>query len=53
MDLLLLRICTLKWFRIMKLLKMTKDVLAGLVLDYKERFDSNLSTIRHPVQVSR
>ena len=27
------------------LMKMKKDVLAGMVLDYKERFDSTLSTI--------
>ena len=25
--------------------KMNKDVLAGMVLDYKERFDSSLSAI--------
>ena len=25
--------------------KMNKDVLAGMVLDYKERFDSSLSSI--------
>ena len=27
------------------LMKMNKDVLVGMVLDYKERFDSNLSAI--------
>ena len=27
------------------LMKMTKDVLAGMVLDYNERFDSTLSAI--------
>ena len=27
------------------LMKMNKDVLAGMVLDYKERFDSTLSAI--------
>ena len=27
------------------LMKMNKDVLAGMVLDYKERFDSTFSTI--------
>ena len=26
-------------------IKMNKDVLAGMVLDYKERFDSSLSAI--------
>ena len=26
-------------------IKMNKDVLAGMVLDYKERFDSSLSSI--------
>ena len=28
-----------------RLMKMNKDVLAGMVLDYKERFDSTLSAI--------
>ena len=28
-----------------RLMKMNKDVLAGTVLDYKERFDSTLSAI--------
>ena len=27
------------------LMKMNKDILAGMVLDYKERFDSTLSAI--------
>ena len=28
-------------------MKMNKDVLAGTLLDYKERFDSTLSASRH------